>query len=48
MTEKNQAVEKILEEFTKFQSRMEEIRLLRCVSEDLKSYRRMIRIKRYD
>jgi hypothetical protein len=48
MTEKNQAVEKILEEFTKFQSRMEEIRLLKNVSEDLKSYRRMIRIKRYD
>ena len=48
MTEKNQAVEKILEEFTKFQSRMEEIRLLKSVSEDLKSYRKMIRIKRYD
>jgi hypothetical protein len=48
MARKNSSLEKILEEFAKFQSRMEEIRLLRCVSEDLRSYRRMIKIKQYD
>ncbi len=39
---------KILEEVAKFQKNMEELRLLRIVSNDLKNYRRMIRIKRND
>jgi hypothetical protein len=39
---------KLLEEVAKFQKNMEELRLLRTVSNDLKSYRRMIRIKRND
>jgi ribosomal protein S19 len=39
---------KLLEEVAKFQKNMEELRLLRTVSSDLRSYRRMIRIKRND
>jgi len=39
---------KMLEEVAKFQKNMEELRLLRTVSNDLKNYRRMIRIKRND
>ncbi len=39
---------KVLEEVAKFQKNMEELRFLRTVSNDLRSYRRMIRIKRND
>ena len=39
---------KVLEEVAKFQKNMEELQLLRTVSNDLKHYRRMIRIKRND
>jgi hypothetical protein len=39
---------KVLEEVAKFQKNMEELRLLRNVSHDLKNYRRMIRIRRND
>jgi hypothetical protein len=41
-------VQKVREEFAKFERTMEELYLLRCVAEDLKSYRRMIKLKRYD
>ena len=43
-----QVVEKIREEFASFQKTMEELYLLKRVSRDLRSYRRMIRLKRYD
>jgi hypothetical protein len=39
---------RVLEEVAKFEKTMEELRLLRNVSNDLRHYRRMIRIKRYD
>jgi len=39
---------KMLEEVAKFQKTMEDMRILRNISNDLKSYRRMIRTKRYD
>jgi len=50
---KNMAKEKTLhreahEEITKFEKTMEELRLLKCVSKDLKNYRRMIKLKKYD
>jgi hypothetical protein len=40
--------QKLHEEFTDFQKTMEELYLLKCVAADLKSYRRMIHLKRYD
>jgi hypothetical protein len=39
---------KIIEEVAKFQKTMDELHLLRSVSNDLKNYRRMIRIKQND
>ena len=39
---------KIIEEVAKFEKNMEELHLLKNVSHDLKSYRRMIRIKQND
>ena len=36
------------EEMTKFEKTMEDLRLLKCVSKDLKSYRKMIKLKKYD
>jgi len=41
-------LQKIHEEFADFQKTMEELYLLKSVAADLKSYRRMIRLKRYD
>jgi hypothetical protein len=40
--------DKLREEFAVFESTMGELYLLRLVAEDLKSFRRMIRLKRYD
>jgi hypothetical protein len=48
MTENITILQKIHEEFAKFESTMEELHLLRCVAADLKSYRKMIKLKRYD
>ena len=39
---------KIIEEVAKFEKTMDELYLLRSVSNDLKSYRRMIHIKQND
>jgi hypothetical protein len=39
---------KVLEEVAKFQKNMEELKLLKNVSNDLKNYRKMIHIKRND
>ena len=36
------------DEITKFEKTMEELHLLKCVSKDLKNYRKMIRLKKYD
>jgi|APFre7841882590_1041340.scaffolds.fasta_scaffold289147_1 cell shape-determining protein MreC len=48
MTETDQYIQKISEEFSNFQKTMEELRLLKNVAQDLKSYRRMLKVKRYD
>lgn len=48
MTENNPHLQKLTEEFTKFQTTMEELSLLKQVAADLKNYRRMIKLKRYD
>lgn len=36
------------EELAKFEKTVEELRLLKCVSKDLKNYRKMIKLKKYD
>jgi hypothetical protein len=41
-------LQKLHKEFADFQKTMEELYLLKSVAADLKSYRRMIRLKRYD
>jgi len=44
----NVILQKLDEEFTDFQKTMEELYLLKRVAADLKSYRRMIHLKRND
>ena len=39
---------KVHEEMTKFEKTMEELHLLKSVSKDLKNYRKMIKLKKYD
>jgi hypothetical protein len=48
MKENNATLEEFHEEFIDFQKTMEELYLLKKVAADLKSYRRMINLKRYD
>ena len=48
MNENDTIVQKIHNEFTDFQRTMDELYLLKSVAADLKSYRRMIKLKKYD
>jgi hypothetical protein len=48
MKENNVFLHKLHEEFIDFHKTMEELYLLKLVAADLKSYRRMIHLKRYD
>jgi hypothetical protein len=48
MSKDMQLHRKVLEELAKFEKTMEELHLLKRVSRDLKNYRKMIRVKRYD
>ena len=48
MTKETLLRSKLVEEVAKFEKNMEELHLLKSVSNDLKSYRRMIRIKQND
>jgi hypothetical protein len=48
MTENIAILEKMTREFTKFENTMQELYLLKQVAADLKSYRKMIKLKRYD
>lgn len=48
MAETNQYVKRVQEELTKFEDTMEELRALRSVADELGSFKRMIRLKRYD
>jgi hypothetical protein len=38
----------IYEEFKKFERQMEEICFIKSIAESLKTYRKMIKLKRYD
>jgi len=48
MSDDNRILQRLHEEFATFQKTMEELHLLRLVASDLKSYRRMIKLKKYD
>jgi hypothetical protein len=48
LSENRKTLQKLREEFLKFERTMEELYLLRLVAEDLKSFRRMIKLKKYD
>jgi len=46
--EQTTTVQKINDEFINFRKTMEELYMLKRVASDLKSYRRMIKLKKYD
>jgi hypothetical protein len=48
MSRKDNSIQRIHEEFAKFEKAMEELALLRQISQDLKNFREMIKLKRYD
>jgi hypothetical protein len=48
MNESRSHMERLYEELVKFERTMEELRLLKLVADDLKSFRKMIKIRRYD
>ncbi|MEM3731585.1 MAG: hypothetical protein QW667_05600 [Candidatus Bathyarchaeia archaeon] len=48
MDEKERALKKIWEEFAKFERTMEELCFLKSVVTDLKSFRKMIKFRKYD
>ncbi len=48
MGENERYLQKIREEFAKFERTMEELHFLRQVAQDLKSFREMIKLKKYD
>ena len=41
-------IQKLREELTKFERTMQELRVLKQVATDLRSYRKMITLKKYD
>jgi hypothetical protein len=48
LSENRTTLQKLREEFLKFQRTMEELYFLKLVAEDLKSFRKMIKLKKYD
>jgi hypothetical protein len=48
MKENSAVAQTLHEEFAKFETTMQEIHFLKLVADDLRSYRRMIQLKRYD
>jgi len=48
MTQEKTLHRQVNEEMTKFEKTMEELHLLKRVSKDLKNYRKMIKLKKYD
>ena len=48
MTQQNTLHHKVNEQMNKFEKTMQELHLLKRVSEDLKNYRKMIKLKKYD
>jgi len=48
MDQASMTIQKINDEFVNFRKTMEELYMLKRVASDLKNYRRMIRLKKYD
>ena len=48
MSETKSLEEQVHKEFERFKKTMEELTYLKSLSSDLRTYRRMIKIKRYD
>jgi hypothetical protein len=48
MTQQETLHHKVNQQMTKFTKTMEELHLLKRVSKDLKNYRKMIKLKKYD
>jgi hypothetical protein len=48
MDQKSAVVQKIHEEFTSFRNTMEELYVLKEIAADLRHYRKMIKLKKYD
>jgi hypothetical protein len=48
MSENERFTKKIREELAKFERTMEELHFLKQVSQDLRSFREMIKLKKYD
>jgi hypothetical protein len=48
MSEGEHLQRKVRDEFAKFERAMEELHFLRQVAQDLKSFREMINVKKYD
>jgi hypothetical protein len=48
ITNQNILHKKASEEIAKFEKTMEELKLLKYVSKDLKNYRKMIKLKKFD
>jgi hypothetical protein len=48
VVEGGKTVERLYEEFLRFERAMEELRFLRMVAQDLKSFRRMLKFRKYD
>jgi hypothetical protein len=48
MTQEKTLRHQVNEQMTKFEKTMEELHLLKRVSRDLRNYRKMIKLKKYD
>lgn len=48
MSEGARRLERLSEEFVRFERTVEELRFLKLVANDLKSFRKMIRLRKYD
>ncbi|MGD8566170.1 MAG: hypothetical protein PVF96_07470 [Candidatus Bathyarchaeota archaeon] len=48
MDQNRQTIHKIREEFIKYEKAIEELRFLKLVSEDLKNFKKMINLQKFD
>jgi len=48
MGENDRALQKIREEFAKFETAMEELHSLKLIARDLRNFREMAKLKKYD
>lgn len=46
--EPRKSLERLYEEFVRFERAMDELRFLRLVARDLRSFRKMLRFRKYD